>query len=95
MMHNPGSRTATFVFAGVFLALSIWQLAVENIALTVDGLGILTAAGLTLALFSFLYDDNPLFKIAEHLYVGVAAAYGLALVWFQVILADLVNPIFF
>lgn len=95
MMHNPGSRTATFVFAGIFLALSIWQLAAGHIALTVDGLGVLTAAGLTLALFSFLYDDNPLFKIAEHLYVGVAAAYGLALVWFQVILADLVNPIFF
>jgi len=28
------------------------------------------AAGLTIFLFSFLYRDNPFFKIAEHLYLG-------------------------
>lgn len=28
------------------------------------------ATGLTIALFSFLYKDNPFFKIAEHLYLG-------------------------
>ncbi|MDD5209020.1 MAG: hypothetical protein PHV36_06520 [Elusimicrobiales bacterium] len=28
------------------------------------------AAGLTIFLFSFLYKDNPFFKIAEHLYLG-------------------------
>jgi hypothetical protein len=93
-MNHTGSRIATLLFSGLFLLLSIWQVSVGNIPLNSGGLGILTAAGLTLALFSFLYDDNPLFKIAEHLYVGVAAGYGLALVWFQVILADLVNPIY-
>jgi hypothetical protein len=30
---------------------------------------------LTLFTFSFLYKDNPLYKIAEHLVVGVSAAY--------------------
>ena len=33
------------------------------------------AAFLTLAIFSFLYKDNPLYKFAEHLFVGVSAGY--------------------
>ncbi len=37
---------------------------------------IVTAGGfLTLMIFSFLYRDNPFYKFAEHLYVGVSAAY--------------------
>lgn len=30
---------------------------------------------LTLCIFSFLYRDNPFYKFAEHLFVGVSAAY--------------------
>ncbi len=33
------------------------------------------AAFLTLAILSFLYEDNPFYKFAEHLFVGVSAAY--------------------
>jgi hypothetical protein len=32
---------------------------------------------LTLAIFSFLYKDNPLYKFAEHLFIGVATGYTL------------------
>ncbi len=32
-------------------------------------------AALTLMIFSFLYKDNPAYKFAEHLFVGVSAAY--------------------
>ena len=39
------------------------------------------SAGLTIFLFSFLYKDNPLFKIAEHLYLGVGMGW-----WFIVLL---------
>lgn len=38
--------------------------------------GIWLAAFLTLAVFSFLYRDNPVYKWAEHLFVGVSAAMG-------------------
>ncbi|HKR80462.1 MAG TPA: hypothetical protein VJR69_12225 [Nitrospira sp.] len=38
-------------------------------------LGAWVATGLTLFIFSFLYKDNPLFKLAEHLYVGVSVGY--------------------
>ena len=40
-----------------------------------DGLGIWLIALLTLAVFSFLYRDNPVYKLAEHIYVGTAAGY--------------------
>lgn len=39
------------------------------------------AAFLTLATFSFLYKDNPFYKIAEHLVVGVSAGYFAMLLW--------------
>src|SRR5437867_867854 len=38
-------------------------------------LGAWVATGLTLFIFTFLYQDNPLFKLAEHLYVGVSVGY--------------------
>jgi hypothetical protein len=91
---NSSSRTATILFAGVFLVLSIVQLALGNLSFDAEGLGIMTAAGVTLALFSFLYDDNPMFKIAEHLYVGVSMGYTVALYWYLVFLADLIRPMF-
>ncbi len=37
------------------------------------------AALLTLAIFSFLYKDNPLYKFAEHLFVGLSAGYTAAI----------------
>lgn len=37
------------------------------------------AAFLTLAIFSFLYKDNPLYKFAEHLFVGLSAGYTAAI----------------
>lgn len=40
------------------------------------------AAGLTLAIFSFLYKDNPFYKFAEHIYVGSSAAYYFIYLWY-------------
>lgn len=39
------------------------------------------AAFLTLATFSFLYRDNPFYKFAEHLVVGVSAGYFVIILW--------------
>jgi hypothetical protein len=38
-------------------------------------IGAWVATGLTLFIFTFLYKDNPLFKLAENLYVGVSVGY--------------------
>lgn len=35
----------------------------------------------TLATFSFLYKDNPFYKFAEHLVVGVSAGYFVIILW--------------
>ena len=39
--------------------------------------GAWVATGLTLFILTFLYQDNPLFKLAEHLYVGVSVGYAI------------------
>ncbi len=41
-------------------------------------LGAWIAVFFTLAIFSYLYNDNPFYKIAEHIYVGLSAGYWAA-----------------
>ncbi|MDX9857153.1 MAG: hypothetical protein RBT76_05145 [candidate division Zixibacteria bacterium] len=48
------------------------------------------AAFLTLAVFSFLYQDNPFYKFAEHLFVGVSAAYWMVLGFWQTLVRNLI-----
>ncbi|MEW5795353.1 MAG: hypothetical protein AB1772_03235 [Candidatus Zixiibacteriota bacterium] len=38
-------------------------------------------AFLTLCIFSFLYKDNPFYKFAEHLFVGLSAGYFAMILW--------------
>ena len=51
------------------------------------------AAFLTLCVFSFLYRDNPFYRFAEHLFVGVAAGYLLAVQYQNVILPNVWTPL--
>jgi hypothetical protein len=44
-------------------------------------LGVWIAALLTLCIYSFLYKDNPFYKFAEHLFVGVAMGYSVVLTY--------------
>jgi len=57
-------------------------------------IGAWVATGLTLFIFSFLYHDNPLFKLAEHLYVGVSVGYTIVKAYDTVIVHLIVKPIF-
>ena len=56
-------------------------------------LGIWIGAFLTLALYSFLYKDNPIYKFAEHLFVGVSAGYWLSRAYRDTILPNFWNPL--
>jgi hypothetical protein len=56
-------------------------------------LGAWVATGLTLFIFSFLYKDNPLFKLAEHLYVGVSVGYTIVKAYDTVIVHLIWKPI--
>ena len=87
-------RILFLAFIGLFAVLNIYLLASNKLTANWDGIGTILAAGITLALYSFLYKDNPLFKFSEHLYVGVAAAYTASQVWFLTLRADVVVPVF-
>lgn len=52
------------------------------------------AAFLTLCIFSFLYKENPFYRFAEHLFVGVSAGYGVAVYFNNAIWPNLVVPVF-
>lgn len=46
----------------------------------------------TLSLFSFMYKDNPLYKVAEHIFAGLSAGYYVGLIWDTVIVTQLWDP---
>ena len=47
----------------------------------------------TLLIFSYLIGDNPLFRIAVYIFVGVSAGYVASVAWRQVIWSDLFFPL--
>ena len=47
----------------------------------------------TLALFSFMYKDNPFYRVAEHIFAGLTAGYQVGLIWDSVILQQLWDPL--
>ena len=54
--------------------------------------GVWVAAALTLFIFSFLYRDNPLYKFAEHLFVGVSAGFVVVQQFWSVLWPNLIEP---
>jgi hypothetical protein len=56
-------------------------------------IGAWLAAFLTICIFSFLYEDNPFYKFAEHLYIGVSAGYFMAITYQNVIKPNLFGKI--
>ncbi len=55
--------------------------------------GTLVAGVLTLAIFTFLYRDNPLYRMAESLLIGVSVGYVLVVVWSNTLMQTLFVPI--
>lgn len=57
-------------------------------------IGLWLAVIFTLAIFSFLYKDNPLYKIAESVVVGVSAAYWMVISLWDMIVPNLLGQLF-
>jgi len=55
-------------------------------------IGAWVATGLSLFMYSFLYKDNPFFKLSEHIYVGVSVGYTLMITYDEVIVKKLYVP---
>jgi len=55
--------------------------------------GVWFAAGLTIAIYSFLYKDNPFYKLAEHIYIGASTGYLIVIAWRDALEPLLFNPL--
>jgi hypothetical protein len=80
-------------FVALFLVVNLYLLDQGLLQADWEGLGVIVATGFTLSLYSFLYNDNPLFKFAQHVYVGVAAAYSFGQVWFPTLYGEILAPL--
>jgi hypothetical protein len=56
-------------------------------------IGVWIASVLTLAIYSFLYKDNPFYKVAENIFVGVSAGYWAVILWFDFTWPNLFEPL--
>lgn len=52
------------------------------------------AAILSLFILSFLYKENPFFRIAEHVFLGVANGYLVTFYWHRILMPILFRPLF-
>ena len=84
------------LLAVIFLTVSlILQNPFAKGADPTKAIGTILAAGLTLIMFSFLYRDNALFKVAENLYVGVALGYTIVVYcWRQALRPEVFEPLY-
>lgn len=61
---------------------------------TAKTLGVMVGAGLTLMMFTFLYRDNPFFRLAEHIYLGLSVGYLITVVVHDWLPKQLGEPFF-
>ena len=57
-------------------------------------LGVWLGGLATLALYSILYKENPVYRLAEHIYLGLAAGYVVVVAWTDVLSTQWYDPIF-
>ena len=58
-----------------------------------DVIEVWVAFVLTLMVFSFLLGDNPLYRLAEHIFVGTAAGYAVVVAYHSILRPRLVRPL--
>jgi hypothetical protein len=93
------SRTDVIVAvicAVVLIAASVVLFAVGKLPVGQEGIAdwpatlvVLGGVVMTIAVFSFLYKDNPVFRAAENLFVGVGLGVTLTIAWFQYLKPDI------
>lgn len=61
--------------------------------MSIEILSALVGLILTLMIFSYLIGDNPLFRIAVYLFIGVSSGYAASVVWHYVLLPKLFSQL--
>ena len=64
-----------------------------NLAELANPIGLLVGFFLTLMVLSYIFGDNPLFRVAIHVFIGVAAAYVTVLVVNNIVWNRLLKPV--
>ena len=89
-----------FIGGGVFvliILLLIWHMGPGGFGAFLGTItvkpGLWIAAIFTLCIFSFLYRDNPLYRLAEHIVVGISAGYGFVIIWENAFMPKLWLPL--
>jgi hypothetical protein len=77
----------------ILVVLAVLGSMVASGRLPAAALGTWVAALLTISIFSFLYKDNRVYKLAEHLFIGVSAGYSVSLEYWNVFRPNLWNPL--
>jgi len=62
--------------------------------LNFDMIGVWLLVLMTLCILSYLFGDNPFYKIAEHIFVGISAGYVFALTWWDQVWPNLFGRLF-
>ena len=62
--------------------------------LNVEIIGVWFLVLMTLSILSYLYGDNPFYKAAEHIFVGVSAGYVFAITWWDQVWPNLFGRLF-
>jgi hypothetical protein len=65
----------------------------QNTLTLLDAAGTIVAIVLTLVIFSYLLGDNVLYRLAEHIFVGVAVGYAVVVAFHAVVVPKLLSPL--
>lgn len=58
-----------------------------------ETIGLWVAALFTIGIYSFLYKENPLYRLAEHLVIGISLGYFIVINYMRVLEPRLIDPI--
>ena len=90
-------KRTSYIVLAVVLVLFVLSWILKAVSLNPEdgntimrGFLVTLAAFLTLSILSFLYKDNPFYKFAEHLFVGVSAAYWMSQGFWSTIVGNLI-----
>lgn len=96
MMDERAKRLVLMAIVGVFFVfVLIWSALgrMEGFWISGDALGTWLAAFLTLSILTFLYDDNPFYRFAESLFIGISAGYVMVQGVWQMLIPNLLGKI--
>jgi hypothetical protein len=84
-------RAITYLIGFIVLIIAFVISIMARDARAFEGFYITFGAFLTLCILSFLYKDNPFYKFAEHLFVGVSAAYWMSMGFWTTLVPNLIG----